>query len=119
MEFGLDFLTKYKTFINYEDCTLTIRIPVATPLTIPIIDSPDRNRFSLILPARSEVIRKIDINDDYILIPNQRLSNHVYVARTIVHRLNPRIKIMSTHTEVVTPRGHALLRLNGLNAIKN
>lgn len=69
-----------------------------------MIYSPDKNRFSLILPARSEVIRKIEIksNDDYVLIPNQRLSDHVYVARTLVDRRDPRIKIMNTHTEIVT-----------------
>lgn len=97
---GIDFLSNNKCVVDYNNWTLTVNIN-NSEITIPIYDSPDGQGNLLIIPARSEVIRRIEINseEDYSLIPNQILTTDVYVARTIVSKSDPHVKILNISDE--------------------
>ena len=64
------------------------------PIYVPITYSAGNN--TVLLPARSQVIRKIDINidNDYILVPNQVINNGIYV--TIEASKNVYIRLLNT-----------------------
>lgn len=57
---------------------------------------------TIILPARSEVIRKITLqnNIDLQIIESQRVGDDVFIARTVVNPQNPYIKILNTSEDV-------------------
>lgn len=64
-------------------------------INIPIIYSAENK---LVLPARSEVIRTIDVysKDIYVLIPNQELKPGIIIASAIVDTENAIIRIRNT-----------------------
>lgn len=96
---GRDFLVKHKSFIDYGDWTMTLRLP-HTDLVIPIFNGPEEN--TLYIPPRCEVIRHIkcleNIKQDS-LIENKELQPGIYIARTIISKENPIVKIINTTLE--------------------
>lgn len=96
---GLDFLKIYNCLIDYgpKGDYLFIR-PDNFPeqLAVKIRESVSEN--SLSLPARAEVIRKIHVSstEDELLIPNQELHPGIHVARTILTKNNPYVRILNT-----------------------
>lgn len=96
---GLDFLKRYNCQINYDhDCDYLYVRPGFTQetLAIKILGTPIPNHVSL--PARAEVIRKINLQttDNEVLIPNQEIFPGVFIARTIVCSEHPFVRIINT-----------------------
>lgn len=97
---GLDFISKYKGVVNYNEWKLTIYPENnAYGISIPIHDSHPEN--VLFLPARCEVIRRIKFYSDSeeFLVPNQELTKGVYVGRTIASKSCPFVRILNTNYE--------------------
>lgn len=69
---GLDFIEGHKCKLDYDNWNLTVKINNRQAISIPIFDSPDGQGQFLIVPARSEVVRRIELTtkEDYILIHN-------------------------------------------------
>jgi len=83
---GIDFIKKFNCQLDFkpsEDWFIIRPQNLNYPIYVPITYSPGNN--TVLLPARSQVIRKIDINsvNDYIFVPNQEIHNGIYVANTI------------------------------------
>lgn len=103
---GLDFITKFKCNLNYDKWKLTMN-PSGVPYSvqIPMYDSPytSNSNFKtvLALPARSEVIRRVHIQnkDENVIIPNQEIADGIFVGRAIVNKNNPYVKILNTQSE--------------------
>lgn len=96
---GLDFIRKYNCMLDYQtDQDWLILRPSDYPgdITVPMLDSPSINSISI--PARSEVIRVIGIqnSDKDILIPNQELQDGIFVANTIATSTKPLVRIVNT-----------------------
>jgi len=70
------------------------------PIHIPINHTLDNNL--TILPARSEVVRKIAINSAtrYILIPNQEIQNGVFIGNSIGDSKNTFVRILNTSNKI-------------------
>jgi len=83
---GLDFIKKYNCILEFHDQEdwFTLRPKNFRNINIPIIHSLDNE---IILPARSEVIRKIQLTstDTHVLIPNQELQPGIIIARDVVY----------------------------------
>lgn len=99
---GLDFISKYRCFLDYGDpWTLIIR-PSNRPYSqIPMYDSPSNEL--LTLPGRCQVIRRVGIAPGHgdVYVPNQRIAEGVYVGRTIMTRENPFIRILNVNDNQV------------------
>lgn len=92
---GKDFIKGYQCDLNYRDMTCSFVLN-GTRVTIPILQGPEQE--TLVLPARSEVVRKInfnEINEDQV-IEQQELEDGVFVARTIINPKNAYIRILNT-----------------------
>lgn len=101
---GLDFIKHYNCILDYQhDNDWIILRPnnSSENFAIPIHNAPKDNSFSL--PARSEVIRSIKIQSltEDILIPNQMISEGIFIANTIVNKSNPYVRIVNTTDENV------------------
>ena len=88
---GIDFIKKFNCQLDFkpsEDFFIIRPQNLKYPIYVPITYSAGNN--TVLLPARSQVIRKIDINTDkdYILVPNQEINNGIYVANTIAASKN-------------------------------
>lgn len=98
---GLDFLKKFNCKIDYNNSgsNLFIRPGHTYSIVLPIFDSPVDNYIAL--PARSEVIRKISVEGpcDEIYVPNQEISPGIYVARSIVSKNSPYVRMVNTNDE--------------------
>lgn len=91
---GKDFLTMYNCSINYSNMSFTINTDQTTSV-LTITAGPDEN--SVIIPARSEVVRKfrIDSNVDCV-VDNREISPGVFLARTIVDPKYAFIRVVNT-----------------------
>jgi len=94
---GLDFIKKYNCILEFHDQEdwFTLRPKNFRNINIPIIHSLDNE---IILPARSEVIRKIQLTstDTHVLIPNQELQPGIIIASALVNTQNVLIRIINT-----------------------
>lgn len=105
---GLDFLKKFNCLIDYADTQNYLYIRptnITHTLAVEIIDSPTINLITI--PARSEVIRKIQISssENEAFIPNQELAQGVYVAGTIISKSSPYVRILNTSFDNKTVAG--------------
>lgn len=98
---GLDFIAKYNCILDYGDQWKLIIKPTNTSknLILPILNAPSED--CLTLPARCEVIRQINLNNNQkeVLIPNQQIDKGVYIGRTIVSKENAYVRIINTTIE--------------------
>lgn len=98
---GRDFISGYNCILDYSDWIMTIRLN-NKDIYIPIQTSDDD---ILLIPPRCEVIRQVNnlknLTHD-VLIVNKELKNGVFVARSIVSRQNPIVRIINTTFEEVT-----------------
>jgi len=88
---GIDFIKKFNCQLDFkpsEDWFIIRPQNLNYPIYVPITYSAGNN--TVLLPARSQVIRKIDINsvNDQIFVPNQEIHNGIYVANTIAASKN-------------------------------
>lgn len=96
---GIDFIKKFNCQLDFkqnEDWFIIRPNNLNFPIYVPITYSSGNN--SLFLPARSQVIRKIDINstEESIFIPNQEIDNGIYVANTIATSEFALIRLLNT-----------------------
>jgi len=99
---GYDLIKRYSCKLDYNNFGPSwLIIPASssnTRLKIKILDSPKPNALSL--PARAEVVRKINLNASDIesecLVPNQEIANGIFVGNTIVTKSNAYVKIINT-----------------------
>ena len=94
---GMDFLTEYNCQLDFNknEDSLLIRPQNFNMVSIPISNSCINH--SMLLPARSEVIRKISTNiQEDLLVPNQEIASGVFIANSIVSGKNSFIRIMNT-----------------------
>ncbi len=100
---GLDFIKKYNCILdfNQENWKMILRPSfLSYKLILPISTSLNKN--SLILPARCEVIRKVNLKskEKEILVYNQEISQGIFVGRTIVSIERPYVRILNTTNEI-------------------
>lgn len=96
---GMDFLREYKCLLDYQDDQdwIVLRSKnLPQHVAIAMRGAPQINSISL--PARSEVIRQVNIQSDEenVLIPNQIIQNGIFIASTIVSKSRPLVKIVNT-----------------------
>jgi len=96
---GINFIKRYNCQLDFkpsEDWLLIRPNNLKHPIYVPIAYSSGNN--SLILPARSQVVRKIEINseEDSVLIPNQEIQHGIYIANTIATVQNSYIRLLNT-----------------------
>lgn len=93
---GLDFIKSHHCSLHYGNNDYILIKQTNNLFTkVPMFNSSKPN--SLYLPARAEVIRRINVNakEDNILIPNQEISDGILVARSIISRDSPYVKIIN------------------------
>jgi len=80
---GRDFLMKYNCKIDYETCTIII--PTDTEDIILPMCMNIKNVYNINIPARSEVIKQINIklNEDSIVL-GREVKNGVFIANSII-----------------------------------
>lgn len=108
---GRDFMRLFQCKLDYNNNTLTIRLDHES-VRIPIHEGPDEH--SLIIPARSEVIRKLNklkIHSDS-LIPSQQFQDEVFMANTIINAANPFVRIVNTSDKDVKIQTNNIVPLN-------
>jgi len=96
---GIDFIKRYNCQLDFkpsEDWLIVRPNNLKHPIYVPIAYSSGNN--SLILPAKSQVIQKIEINseEDSVLIPNQEIQHGIYIANTIATVQNAYIRLLNT-----------------------
>lgn len=98
---GIDFIKKFNCQLDFkpkEDWFIIRPNNLKFPIYVPITYNSGNNR--ILLPARSQVVRKINITsieDTNILIPNQEIETGIYVANTISTSNDVYIRILNTH----------------------
>lgn len=104
---GKDFLKCYNCNICYESMRLSFIIN-NIPIYIKIHEGPDDE--TIVLPARSEVIRKIKISytNQPQFIDSQEIENGILVARTIIDTKNPYVRILNTTENVKIIKNNTL-----------
>lgn len=102
---GLDFISKFSAVLDYSEWQITINQPFK--LSLPILNGPEET--SLIIPPRSEVIRKIpfEIEAD-VVIHKQEIQSGVYVANTINSPESPYVRILNTNENTTYINLHKL-----------
>ena len=101
---GMDFLSELNCKIDFNNnCDfLCIRPSNFNPVTIPLSNTCYNT--SLVLPARSQVIRKINIckNEDELLVVNQEIKEGVLIANSIISKEKSYVRILnSTNNDVI------------------
>lgn len=101
---GMDFIKKYNCILDFNehhDWLILRPNNFHCNIQVPIIFS-DVNH-NILLPARSEVIRKVHIttNEKEFLVMNQELQPGVLVASSIVNAKNTFVRILNTTSQNV------------------
>jgi len=96
---GIDFIKKYNCQLDFkssEDWLIIRPNNLKCPIYVPITYSSGNN--SILLLARSQVIRKFQLNskEDSVLIPNQEIKHGIYIASTIATSKNAFIRLLNT-----------------------
>jgi hypothetical protein len=122
---GRDFLQKYKCIIDYDSFLLTINCE--KPHSIPILDQLQPGQ--IVIPARSEVIRRI--SSDFFLEPQvilaQEVERGVFCCNTIINE-TAYLKFVNTNThdvkitnfkpEMISASEYTILNYNTTNIVK-
>lgn len=93
---GKDFIKQYKCNIDYDTMILSFYFNNEL-IEIPLLDGPDSD--SIAIPARCEVVRKINLSncsDETCFIDNQELAPGIMVARSIVNSKSTLVRIINT-----------------------
>jgi hypothetical protein len=100
---GKDFFGKFKTKLDFEEMTLSIAEEEIS-FSIDMLSGPDEE--VICIPPRCEVIKRwenIDFSrSEDLFIDNQELAPGVLIARYLVNKANPFIKILNTNEELLT-----------------
>jgi len=96
---GIDFIKKFNCQLDFkpnEDWLIMRPNNLNFPIYVPITCSSGNN--SIILPARSQVVRKINLlsDEDSVLIPNQEIKEGIYVANTVATTKNAFVRLLNT-----------------------
>lgn len=94
---GKDFMKTFNCILSYKSMKLTI-YPFQDEryIQIKIKEGPDEE--SIIIPPRSEVIRKFQINSDQdCVVLNQEIGNGVFLPLTIVNPQNAYIRVLNVN----------------------
>lgn len=99
---GIDFMKKYNCILDFNkdrDCLVLRPEDFHCNIQVPIQYSDERD--NILLPARSEVIRRVQIfsDEDEVLVINQEPQPGIVVASTIVNSRNAFVRILNTTTE--------------------
>lgn len=110
---GKDFLKPFKAAINYWSMTLDVPLNHSM-FYIPILEGPEEG--TILLPPRSECIRKIYLNNCTTpqVIENQQIEHGIFVPRMIIHPKNPIIRILNTSDEAKIIKTDSFV-INSLN----
>lgn len=94
---GLDFIKQFNCTLDYKNNVLIIPHN-SQSIFIPMIGRPYEG---IPLRSRCETVRKIDcnFNEDFLFIPNQEISENVFIAQSIVHKNNPYIRVLNSSFE--------------------
>lgn len=95
---GKDFIKNYRCNIDYNNMILSFYFK-NKKLVIPILQGPEQD--TIVLPARSEVIRKFTISNsnEPQIIDSQELEPGVFIARTIINPSQPFARVLNTTNE--------------------
>lgn len=97
---GMDFLKEFNCILDFmqNKDLLILRPRNFQHFAIPIKNTGTDN--SILLPARSQVIRKICLNSQHeeLLVPNQEIQPGVFIANTIVKGNDAYVKILNTNS---------------------
>lgn len=98
---GKDFIKSNKCKIDYGNNTISFYVD-DDKIVLDLLQGPDCD--VLVIPARSEVIRKITLNNvqEAQVIEYQQIDENVFIARCIVDHTNPYVRILNTSDEVKT-----------------
>lgn len=107
---GMDFIANNSCILDYSEWKLIFNPEgINASLVIPIYDSPytndaESNPTVLTLPPRSEVVRRINSNHKFesTVVQNQQIAEGIFVARAIIDKKTPFVKILNTTNETVT-----------------
>ena len=101
---GMDFLTEFNCTLDFMKNReyLFFRQTNFQPFAIPIQNTCSND--SLLLPVRSQVIRKIKLQTQHkeLLVLNQEIQPGVYVANTLVQSDNAYVRILNNTKNDVT-----------------
>lgn len=91
---GRDFLTQYECIVDYKYHQLKFSID-NTVISLPIESFTQQN---IIIPARSEIIHKITIENvtNDCLVQAQEIQPGIFCGNTIISKDSPYIKILNT-----------------------
>lgn len=96
---GRDFLIKYHSIIDYSQWIMTVKLQ-NFEIHVPISSSLEDNIIHI--PPRCEVNRHIDqlknLKTDAVVV-NKEIYPGVFIARTIVSKENPLIKVINTTSD--------------------
>lgn len=99
---GRDFISKYKCLLDYSNWTMTFRVGHER-ICVPIYNNPQED--IIIIPPRCEIFRQVNslkyLSQD-ALVTNKEIKNGIFVARSIVSKDNPIVKIINTTCETAT-----------------
>lgn len=92
---GRDFLANYRCNIDYDSWLLTVNIHNNATI-IPI---QNNSNGTIVLPARSEVIRHVsNLNlDKDVLVESSEIAPGVFCSNTIVSKITPCVRIVNTN----------------------
>ena len=101
---GYDFVKKFNCDLNYVNegrSWCIIRPDFKFRVPVEIWDAPKPN--TLVIPARAEVIRRVNItaSECEAFIPTQTLANGVFVGNAIVSTKNAFVRIINTTDEIL------------------
>ena len=100
---GADFLKKYKCSVDFEKNLLFVKPEdYHEVFAVPLHESPQPRH--IILPARSEVFRKVHLKteENEVFIPGQEIYPGVFTAKTVVSKSSPYVKILNLNSDIVT-----------------
>jgi len=97
---GIDFIKNFNCLLDFcqNGDWLILRPKNYKNVSIPIYTV--HNDHTLILPARSEVIREVEIQtqESELFIPNQEIKPGIFIANTIVSAKRPFVRIVNTNS---------------------
>lgn len=94
---GRDFLLKYKASIDYSTYLLTLNFGPRDRQPIPLYDVIDD---SFLIPARSEVIRRLDLSfGQPTMIFAQEIENGIFVSNSIVDGNSCYVRVLNVGLE--------------------
>lgn len=99
---GRDFLIKYQAILNYDNWTMSLQLNQNQPrVQVQIHNNLDNG--TIFIPPRCEVIKEIKnlkLNNDAVVI-NKEIKPGIFIARTIISKNNPLVKIINTTSDTV------------------